>query len=68
MESLNPELWRAQDHVDYWVGLPFYQLDLWESKDTFAGVFTASRVTHAAFSSADIPAHIMCVQGLMSRF
>ena len=47
--------------MDYWGELPFYQLDLWEHKGTFAGVLTASRVTRAAFATAGVPAHILCV-------
>ena len=46
--------------MDYWGELPFYQLDLWEHKAAFAGVFTASRITQAAFTTASIPAHILC--------
>ena len=46
--------------MDYWGEMPFYQLDLWELKTAFAGVFTASRVTQAAFRTAFVPAHILC--------
>ena len=59
-------MWRRmmQDHVDYWGEMPFYQLDLWELKTAFAGVFTASRVTQAAFRTASVPAHILCAPRL----
>ena len=59
-------MWRRmmQDHVDYWGEMPFYQLDLWELKNAFAGVFTASRVTQAAFRTASVPAHILCAPRL----
>ena len=46
--------------MDYWGEMPFYQLDLWELKTAFAGVFTASRVSQAAFRSAAVPSHILC--------
>ena len=45
--------------MDYWGEMPFYQLDLWELKTAFAGVFTANRVTQAAFRTASVPAHIL---------
>ena len=62
---LNPEPWPLQDHVDYWGELPFYQMDLWEHRSTFAGVFTASRITQAAFATASIPTHILCATKCM---
>ena len=46
--------------MDYWGEMPFYQMDLWELKTAFAGVFTASRVSQAAFRTASVPAHILC--------
>ncbi len=50
-----------QGHVDEWGGLPFRKLDSWDLKTAFAGVFTASRTTQAAFRSASVPTHILCV-------
>ena len=50
--------------MDYWGEMPFYQLDLWELRAAFAGVFTASRVAQAAFRTASVPAHILCAEPL----
>jgi hypothetical protein len=50
--------------VDTWIDMPFFHLDTWELKDAFAGVFTASRMTQAAFRSAGIPVHILWAANL----
>ena len=50
-----------------WRDLPFHQLDSWELKTAFAGVFTASRTTQAAFRSACMPTHTLCVPPPSSR-
>ncbi len=47
--------------------MPFYQLDLWELKTAFAGVFTASRVSQAAFRTASVPTHILCASPRSAR-
>jgi hypothetical protein len=51
-----PLIW---DHVDEWDGFPFWNIEMWDKKEVFAGVLTAGRVAKVAFDKAGVPAQVL---------
>ena len=40
-------------------GFPFWNIEMWDKKEVFAGVLTAGRVAKVAFDKAGVPAQVL---------
>jgi hypothetical protein len=54
---------RAAWESTHWLlvraGFPFWNIEMWDKKEVFAGVLTAGRVAKVAFDKAGVPAQVL---------
>jgi hypothetical protein len=61
-QDVDVRTWAARGSADCLLapaGFPFWNIEMWDKKEVFAGVLTAGRVAKVAFEKAGVPAQVL---------